>query len=505
MNSNDSDEEMFPFNPEYSTPFAYNDPVLVEGVLGAVLESDLGKLISLVDSGKSLNINDNNGNTALHYAACKNNMDIIKYILDQDHTLINTKNEFGETPLSVASLNGRYEAVKMLIDFGGDVNNQEKDGTAPLHNTVSCPKLTHLLLSNGADVNILDFFSNTPLHLAVEKESLETIYVLLYYGADVNAINHFGYNPFMKALASSNIEIQEVLLDYVDDFNTTSNWSTLHIALRYRSPYYEEIVRRGAIVDNQALIACIDIPNINHFRFVWNNLQKLELAPNENGILLKLFTLWNRNLLSPYVDIILDYSNGAVLQALAMETFGCDYHYIIYEYKDTLSLDQITKLTLLLLGYGMTLNADVITAIFNCYGQCKLLEYLMYMDFDGSWPDSSVTPRLIFDIEYDLQKVHQEIKSNQWYWNSRDLHTFRTFWTYTPILQFAKIAFENTLTKDFFPGNSSPPNVPSLLQLARDETRKCIINTFKMKCMRQYYTYVNSMDISTTYKRILKY
>lgn len=50
----------------------YNDPLLVTGLLRAVVEANYEKVVDLVKSGRSVNINDNNGNTPLHLAVIKN-------------------------------------------------------------------------------------------------------------------------------------------------------------------------------------------------------------------------------------------------------------------------------------------------------------------------------------------------------------------------------------------------------------------------------------------------
>lgn len=54
-----------------STSFDYDDPFSVSGVLKAVVLEDLNKVKELVKTGKSVNINDNNGNTPLHVAVIK--------------------------------------------------------------------------------------------------------------------------------------------------------------------------------------------------------------------------------------------------------------------------------------------------------------------------------------------------------------------------------------------------------------------------------------------------
>jgi len=53
------------------------------------------------------------GNAPLHHAASRGNVDIIRKLL-QGGAEVNIKNEFGQTPLDLAKLMKRPEAVKVL-------------------------------------------------------------------------------------------------------------------------------------------------------------------------------------------------------------------------------------------------------------------------------------------------------------------------------------------------------------------------------------------------------
>lgn len=52
--------------------FSQEDALLVYGVLRAVVENDLEKLKNFLFFGKTVNVNDSNGNTPLHVAVIKN-------------------------------------------------------------------------------------------------------------------------------------------------------------------------------------------------------------------------------------------------------------------------------------------------------------------------------------------------------------------------------------------------------------------------------------------------
>lgn len=67
------------------------------------------------------------GNSAMHYAASFNQVEIAKYL---GKININKKNLFGETPLHHAVLTGHFEMVKYLVENGADIQSRAGDGTS---------------------------------------------------------------------------------------------------------------------------------------------------------------------------------------------------------------------------------------------------------------------------------------------------------------------------------------------------------------------------------------
>ena len=76
--------------------------------------------------------------------------------------------KFGMTPLSYAALNGRTDAVELLINHGAEVNGLNRDGGTPIHGSVFLGHVetTKLLLKKGADKNIRKHDGLLPLDAA---------------------------------------------------------------------------------------------------------------------------------------------------------------------------------------------------------------------------------------------------------------------------------------------------------------------------------------------------
>jgi len=83
--------------------------------------------ILLSHSTAHLDVRDKFGNTALHLAAQRNSLDVMRQLLDAKAP-IDVQNHEGITPLMMAANTGRIEAVKLLLKYGADTSKQDYTG-----------------------------------------------------------------------------------------------------------------------------------------------------------------------------------------------------------------------------------------------------------------------------------------------------------------------------------------------------------------------------------------
>lgn len=99
----------------------------------------------------------------IHTAVASGNVEVLKQHLAAG-TNINEKDPFGgSSPLISASLFGKTEIVKILIDAGAEINIQNNDGSTALHTaSFFCrPEIVAMLLKKGADKTIKNNFGST--------------------------------------------------------------------------------------------------------------------------------------------------------------------------------------------------------------------------------------------------------------------------------------------------------------------------------------------------------
>lgn len=101
-------------------------------------------------------------------------------------------------PLHWAAEHGLAELAALLLDQGAEVNALDNFSNTPLHLAVRHPALVELLLARGARVDARNAFGNTPLHLAVGDRRV--VELLLAAGADARARNLFDKTPLDYSL-----------------------------------------------------------------------------------------------------------------------------------------------------------------------------------------------------------------------------------------------------------------------------------------------------------------
>ena len=129
---------------------------------------------TLIDLGFDVNTRDDYGNTPLSFAAAYGSPDAIDVLLDAGSD-IESADEFGDTPLHKAVIENRYENAVLLIKRGADVNSRDTEGMTPLHAACKSKyqgitKIAKLLVSAGADLGATDKRGRTPYGLACDWE-----------------------------------------------------------------------------------------------------------------------------------------------------------------------------------------------------------------------------------------------------------------------------------------------------------------------------------------------
>lgn len=127
---------------------------------------------------------DEYGQTALWWAAERNNTDIITCLIKKNAD-VNAPDFEGSTPLHIAALEGNHEAVKLLLENNAKPNLKDSKGKTPLH--------------DAARGENWQYPSNDPAFKECNPEKLEdylkTISLLKEHGASIIVKNNKKQTP----------------------------------------------------------------------------------------------------------------------------------------------------------------------------------------------------------------------------------------------------------------------------------------------------------------------
>lgn len=107
----------------------------------------------------------------IHYAAQRGNVKRVRTLLNQGVN-VNTRNQYGYTPLHNAADRGRMNVVRELLRRGANFNARTKGGLTPLKIAVDHrkPTIVRMLVNHGAKISIRNRYGRTPLNMIIERK-----------------------------------------------------------------------------------------------------------------------------------------------------------------------------------------------------------------------------------------------------------------------------------------------------------------------------------------------
>ncbi|XP_046335737.2 transient receptor potential cation channel subfamily A member 1 homolog isoform X1 [Haliotis rufescens] len=176
--------------------------------------SVLQSLLSVPEMRNLINWGDRDGNTALHIAAQKKNLHVVKILL-KNKASIHTKNELEESPLHMAAKYGNVNTIREIVRNGqNSIFAEDEKSNTPLHlaalygHTLSVGALIEL----GADVSQKNCVLWTALDMAAAQGWNNTCKVLLEADAPVDPTDKRNTTPLHLACSSGHREVVQLLL-----------------------------------------------------------------------------------------------------------------------------------------------------------------------------------------------------------------------------------------------------------------------------------------------------
>jgi ankyrin repeat protein len=120
----------------------------------------------------------------------------VQAVVEETPSVLNAKDQRGSTPLVLACYYNNIDIVRYIIQNIDDVNGTTKDGSPLMASAVKgYNAISELLIAAGADVNLQDANQTTALHYAVMFKNYDLVLMLLEAGANPNHKNNVGQSP----------------------------------------------------------------------------------------------------------------------------------------------------------------------------------------------------------------------------------------------------------------------------------------------------------------------
>ncbi|MDQ7825956.1 MAG: ankyrin repeat domain-containing protein [Candidatus Eremiobacteraeota bacterium] len=246
----------------------------------AARQGDLSKIADLLKKKPALvNARDSQNFAPLDHAVCNGKVDAVKLIIEKGGD-VNGKAVNGFTALHRAIYGNKFEMCKLLVSLGADVNAEDVKGTTPLTmaTNTGCNEIAVFLCTRGAQIkdvfdaakagdidkirhyiekdpsssNKKDSWGRTPLHWAAAGGHEEVVEYLILKGSAVTAKDGQGSTPLHLAGANNSLKAVKILVDKGADVNAGDNrlqTPVFRASLKAHKEIVEFLLSKGADIN----------------------------------------------------------------------------------------------------------------------------------------------------------------------------------------------------------------------------------------------------------------
>ena len=411
------------------------------------------------------------------------------------------------------------------------------------------------------------------LHTACKKGDVELTCKHLYNGANPNARNSDGFLPIELLPCGENGDVLlDILFPYTFDDGCSVSFHTMTVAMLQNSSFFPRLMEGATEVpyDDDHLIFFR-----NEFRHVVKKHFLIFLDKFEHVVraaIDEVFLYWG--IIRPAAwDGASEYAEvlSALLARGCAEELVCtkshlpspprgvgipDRHWVLEPestenailhliklFNSTFDEDEITKMILQMVSYGLRVSLHDLSFVYHKYGHNELFRILLHMDVNDNANVKDVLsvmvflqfyPRLDFQNEEfknclemhggsphcdspvdtywadGMMRRRLQMFSPAWfspYFSTNslnsDANSLDTLFDYYNQEELKEFCLSVCRRKYFIEKVKRLPRVPSLVELSRNVAREFIMDEFRVSSASEFLTAVNALDIGEKTKSVL--
>ncbi|XP_071100543.1 ankyrin repeat domain-containing protein 50-like [Haliotis cracherodii] len=257
-------------------------PVMTAAIKGS------GEVVELLVSyGADVSLVDKNSDNILHLACWRGKMEVVNYVLSQCLVNIDARGSMKLTAVMKAAKNGHREVMKLLVSEGADVSLVDNSGNNILH--IVCLQsdleaVKYVLSQDMVGINDRGEYERTPVMRAAEKGYKEVVELLVHKGADVTLVDKDGNNILHLACQKNNVELVKYVLSQdmvgINDRGVYERTPVMRAARNGYKEVVELLVHKGADVT----LVDKDGNNILHLACQKNNVEMVKYVLSQDMV-----------------------------------------------------------------------------------------------------------------------------------------------------------------------------------------------------------------------------
>ncbi|XP_067667463.1 ankyrin repeat domain-containing protein 50-like [Haliotis asinina] len=167
-------------------------PIMVAAIEGQREVFDL-----VMSKGGDASLVDKNGDSILHWVCRGGQVEMVKYVISLNFTDINSRGQFGKTPMMVAAAQGHRRVFDLIMSKGGDASLVDKNDDNILHWVCRgghVEMVRYIISINVVDINSRGYYRRTPMMVAAAKGHRQVLDLVMSKGGDASLVDAYGDN-----------------------------------------------------------------------------------------------------------------------------------------------------------------------------------------------------------------------------------------------------------------------------------------------------------------------